>query len=87
MSPLMIKEGASSLMRPKQESSTAHKPREHPTGGNVSSVSPLPRRSRKINIADYGYSDQQLKQARSSVDRIMGGKIMKPFDVEAWRAR
>lgn len=57
MSPLVGKEGASGSLRPNQESSTAHKPREHPTGGNVSSVSPLPRRSRKINIADYGYSD------------------------------
>ena len=88
MSPLMTKEGVPSSIRPNQESSTAHKPREHPISGNVSSVSPLPRRSRKINIADYGYSDQQLKQARNSVDRIMGGgKSMKAFDVEAWRAR
>ena len=55
---------------------------------NVSSVSPMPRKSRKINIADYGYDDDTLSQARNSVDRLMGaGKSVKEIDLEQWRAR
>lgn len=55
---------------------------------NVSSVSPMPRKSRKINIADFGYDDDTLSQARNSVDRLMGaGKSVKEIDLEVWRAR
>lgn len=54
----------------------------------MSSVSPLPRKSRKINIADYGYDHDTLSQARNSVDRLMGaGKSLKDMDIDKWRAK
>ena len=55
---------------------------------NQSAISPLPRRSCKINIRDYGYDDATLKQARNSVDRLMGaGKSIKDLNMDEWAAR